>query len=378
MSTKIVPYLVLGIVIGGGLGYLLIYPPLTSKINALTMKENSLEIKIETLNHTYESLLLEYEAATQHYERLEFDYVANISELQTQANVKDSFIEEYKQEIMKLETDIEELETEVNVLNIKVQKKEYEITGLEAQYQNLENRYNVLETKYDSQLQNIKLNIGHNLTSFYDIVRYNHGPAGDKIQYLNMDREKLRYAEKLIRHDSGISEFSDIEQMYFNKIGIRSYELAKNFLDLAIYYCEINEYDTASEKIEKILEFIDKKLSYHLETDELYRAPVEMLSIGSGDCDDYSILAATLFEHVGIDTALAMYENPEHEWHMMTLVHLDDINYKHWYWTDLTYLGLKEGKWIDIDPQKLITEQGDDNWFEQWDIREARDISIIN
>jgi len=39
----------------------------------------------------------------------------------------------------------------------------------------------------------------------------------------------------------------------------------------------------------------------------------------------------------------------------MVLVHLEDLlGYHYWYYSDLTDKGLKEGRWIIIEPQMTI------------------------
>jgi len=50
----------------------------------------------------------------------------------------------------------------------------------------------------------------------------------------------------------------------------------------------------------------------------------------------------------------------------MVLVHLEELTgFSYHYFSDLTRLGLKEGKWIVIEPQKTIDYQSD-AWTEQW------------
>jgi hypothetical protein len=51
------------------------------------------------------------------------------------------------------------------------------------------------------------------------------------------------------------------------------------------------------------LDFIYTHISYEEEIDDVFLAPVETLGFKSGDCDDFSILAAAFFEEAGIDAA---------------------------------------------------------------------------
>jgi hypothetical protein len=81
-----------------------------------------------------------------------------------------------------------------------------------------------------------------------------------------------------------------------------------------------------------------------------------------------TILAATLFEAVGIDSAIGLFKNDYNQYHAMVLIHLEDLgSYGYWYYSDLVSYGLESGKWIEIEPQLPIQHQNDD-WLEQWDI----------
>ena len=62
------------------------------------------------------------------------------------------------------------------------------------------------------------------------------------------------------------------------------------------------------------------------------------------------------------------------EYHAAILVHLESLgSYGNWYYSDLTRMGLSEGKWIIIEPQ-LTIEQQHDYWDADWDLDEVAPV----
>lgn len=105
------------------------------------------------------------------------------------------------------------------------------------------------------------------------------------------------------------------------------------------------------------------------------RNPAETLGFKSGDCDDFTILAAALFGAVGTDSAVAFFshQDPEAEkqYHWMVQVHLDNLReYGYRYYSDLTSIGLAAGTWIRIKPQRTIENQHS-KWAGQWNLPAA-------
>lgn len=108
----------------------------------------------------------------------------------------------------------------------------------------------------------------------------------------------------------------------------------------------------------------------------VFLAPVETLSFKSGDCDDFSILAATLFECENIESAIGFFRNDDGDYHAMVLVRLDNLaGYSgFYYYDDLTHRDLSEGRWIKIEPQSPIESQGESTWMAQWVLDVVADI----
>ena len=65
------------------------------------------------------------------------------------------------------------------------------------------------------------------------------------------------------------------------------------------------------------------RISYSFGIDNLYRPPFKTMSIASGDCYDFSILAGAMFTNVEMDSAFTFYQNSNNIYHAMALVHID-------------------------------------------------------
>ena len=199
------------------------------------------------------------------------------------------------------------------------------------------------------------LQIGNTLESFYDLVRHEK----EMIGYRWTDHQKdANFAVDLALHDLGYNCWPSIENAYYSSTGVRSHEIAKKKIDEVIDLIGLKGHHTPTAKIRLILQFIVQNIHFQHEVNDVYLAPTETLGFGSGDCEDFSILASALFEAVGIDSAFGIFKSVEGEYHSLVLVHLGDLaDYEYWSHSDLTELGLDEGKWIVIEPQYTIDKQ---------------------
>ena len=109
-------------------------------------------------------------------------------------------------------------------------------------------------------------------------------------------------------------------------------------------------------------------IEYSEDINNEFLFPIEVLTYRSGDCDDFSILASTLFEYVGIESAIGFFTNESEDYdHCMVLVNLPDLDYYgYWYYDDLTNQGLSQGRWIIIEPQATIDMQVEDDLISKW------------
>jgi len=319
---------------------------------------------------------------------------------QLQSNYNDLYVkhEALQKKFDSLQTLYNELNVSFHLLNVSYYELQNQYSILQVQYNELNEKYRVLKTNhqvlvreherlrnnYDSLQQSYSslqkelevmesLYIGNSLGSYYDYLREKLGATGAKWWWLNPDKSywqtEVNFAANLAMHDLRWIYWPSIEKDYYEDVGEYSYDTARKKIDEILALIEIKAYDTPTDKIRKILDFIYQYIHYETEVNDVFLAPVETLGFRSGDCDDFSILAAALFEAVGIDSAIGFFVNENNEYHAMVLVHLEDLSsYGYWYYDDLTSLGLEEGRWIKIEPQTTIDCQDNEEWMSQWRI----------
>ena len=284
-------------------------------------------------------------------------------------NVAD--IKSLREENSRLKDQISSLQNQVYDLQLQLNLEEANVSRIDEEFQALQNKYEAL--KRDYQVTN-ELKIGNSLTSFYDYLRHEKGFSGDA-SYRATDEDRVQFAVNLVLHDLNRFSWPSIEDEYYEKIGIHSYDAAWNMMQIALNNTGIEEDDTMVEEIEKTLAFLNNYLEYETEFDNIFRAPVETLSMKHGDCEDYAILASAFFEAVGIDSAIGFFKNIEDEYHAMVLIHIEDLgDHGFWYFDDLTTLGLREGRWIIIEPQYEIEHQEYDEWMSQWSLNVVAEV----
>jgi hypothetical protein len=278
-----------------------------------------------------------------------------------------------EKEISNLNSIVEELETVL----LQYDRLQSDYEKLRTDYRNLQTDYGYLQTDYEvldyyySVTQDLK--IGNSLTSYYDTLRYEFGPTGSKSRWY-YEEESCKFAAQLALHDIHRLYWTKTEEIYGEDVGQESYAQAWEIIDKTLDYCDVYTGDSDIEIIENILDFITWYIDYEPEMDDSVRAPVETLNLRSGDCDDFTILAAALFDVMGVESAIGFFQNDYGEAHAMTLVHLDDLgDYGYWYFDDLTDFDLMEGDWIVIEPQRKIDEQHYES-MTQWEIYMAVEI----
>jgi len=301
-------------------------------------------------------------------------YTPQITELKNNIVIAQIINQDLRANFTKLYTENQNTLSQYQSLSnlhsqVQLQKNilENQVNQKNSQIQELQTQYNTLNQKMT--MDNL-LRIYNDLTSFYDYVRDAYGLAGDKMGYST--GSQIKFASQLAYHDLGNNVWPSQETLYYQDVGSYSYTSASKIIDTAITYCDINNFDDSPTKIKKILDFIHMRISYRSEIDNIYRAPVETMSIASGDCDDFSVLAGALFTKVGIESAFSFNKNSNDEYHSMILVHLDKLgSYGFYSYKDLTSLGLKPGIWIVIEPQSTIEQQRNETWMSQWQIMYA-------
>jgi hypothetical protein len=227
---------------------------------------------------------------------------------------------------------------------------------LEMDYDSLTDEYIVLSLDYAVERC---LRIGNSLESYYDYLRHELGPTGTENWWQQTDpnywQTSVDFAANLALHDIRRIYWPTIEEEYYGAIGEYSYDTAFAKIQEVLSFIELHYDESASVVITKVLAFVNRYIQYELEVNDVFLAPVETLGYKSGDCDDFSILVATMLDEVGIDSAIGFFVNEYEQYHAMILVNLDDLRgYGFFYYDDLTHRGLDLGRWIIIEPQVTI------------------------
>ena len=282
-----------------------------------------------------------------------------------------AYIESLREENLILKDQMSLLQNQVNDLQFQLNLREANVSRLYEEFQSLQTEYEAL--KRDYQLTN-ELKIGNSLTSFYDYLRQEKGFSGDA-SYRATDEDRVQFAVNLVLHDLNKYSWPSIEEEYYEKIGVHSYDAAWKIVQIALNNTGVEEDDSMVEGIKKILTFLNDYLEYEIEFDNIFRAPVETLSMRHGDCEDYAILASAFFETIGIDSAIGFFKNVEDVHHAMVLIHIEDLGeHGFWYFDDLTHFDLQAGRWIIIEPQYEIEHQEYDEWMSQWSLNVAAEV----
>ena len=300
------------------------------------------------------------------------DYMYQVSHLKTDIAEKDD-------EIDDLLSDYQVLESQYSVLDDQFDSLSDDFNDLSSNFDRLSSSYDVLSYNYDDldylYTMYTELKIGNSLTSYYDYLRYEFGPTGSR-SYWGYEEESCKFASSLALHDLHRLYWVEAEENYGVDVGQESYAQAWDVLNKAVEYCGIDPADTDTDKVEKVLDFVYGLVDYELEIDDSLRAPVETLSLKSGDCDDFSILVAALLEAVDIQTGIGFFESPDSA-HAMVLVQMDDLEgYRCWYYDDLTYYDFEPGRWLIIEPQLPIGYQDIDDTMEEYDIYMAVELDF--
>ncbi|MBO3832078.1 MAG: hypothetical protein FGF51_01640 [Candidatus Brockarchaeota archaeon] len=272
------------------------------------------------------------------------------------------------EEYLMLSSSFKNLTIVHNSLIVQLNHLENNLTLLKMSNTYLKESYDKLVL---SQTLSETLKGSHLLWDYYDTVRifYRDGKLNTTATELVAD---------LAKHGLGRTYWPSLEDPYFQIAGEHSWTTAMRKLEAVYALIGIGPEDAPVERIKKILQFINNNIHYQVDYDSIFLSPLETLIFGSGDCEDYAILAATLFEMAEIDAAIAFgtvtYANKTIG-HVMVLVHMDTLGpYGFHSYEYLTGMGLSLGKWILIEPQNTIDKQYNPNWFNLWRIQAAVDV----
>ncbi|MDP6294286.1 MAG: transglutaminase-like domain-containing protein, partial [Candidatus Woesearchaeota archaeon] len=205
-----------------------------------------------------------------------------------------------------------------------------------------ENQYKEL-TQLDSQLQ-----------EYFSIVRENNGKRAWWKQVGLYDKQ-AELAADMAKAAAGNLVWKREEGQFSQKTNQNSYVLQADRADSLLAYGNVK--GTEQEKLNAILRLL-QNIRYEEDLNDQFRFPLETLNLGSGDCDDFSILSATLLERANIPTAIVLVSNEDgtlaHAWIAVQGefdLPVADINLP--------------GKWHLVEPQFTIAQQAQE-WFDQY------------
>lgn len=276
--------------------------------------------------------------------------------------------------VFRMNSQISDLQADYNNLEAQNEQNRNSLQSLQSSYSTLNSNYNQISSQYnDLQISyqvSEALGIGHLLADYYDEVRDLHTEWGWR-WYGN--EQDVIGAVNLAKHVLGRIYWPSLKDTYYEFANEYSSTTATRELNEVYNLMGIQSGDSSVEKIRKILSFVDNYIHYESDYNNAFLAPVETLAFKSGDCDDFSILVAALFEKAGIDSAIGLFRS-EDRGHAMVLVHLDDIHpYLSYHYSDLTDKGLAAGTWVVIEPQFTIEQQASAS-IGQWGLRAAAEV----
>lgn len=338
---------------------------LTAQYHALQSSYFDLSNTNHVLECDYENLTLQYHslqanqtlifqqllALQESYNLLHGKYLALQSSFSSLEQKKDALQRQYDQ-----------LLEDYELLSVLYQELQGDLEVLQWQYQDLQASYDDIYQRL-SYLDMVRLSSLD--LDYYMSIREKHGGA-------ILLQDKAEFCAHLSMHDRASYSWQTVGDMYYEHAGYYRYNAAFVTEFRILNMIGVTDADSPTVKITKILDFIHGNITYKPDIYDRYFAPTETLSSGTGDCEDFSILASSLFELAGIESAVAFFSNSEGAGHSMVLVHLPDLGgYGYYYYNDLTSFGLAPGIWIIIEPQALMAGQHRDSWFLQWNIRAA-------
>lgn len=169
-------------------------------------------------------------------------------------------------------------------------------TSLQSSQQSIKECNNLFESlKQESTIDHFVPSICNNKKVIMSRVSSVH-----YIQYKSKDHPKGIYKEKGVTYSSEIAA-NNVKNYITNDDS-----QIKNIANYIISACNSK---TAEQKANTILEFVHS-IPYEKDTDVYAKYPIETLAESSGDCEDLSILAATLMKSVGLDVIL--FDFPGH------------------------------------------------------------------
>lgn len=295
-ATPIILLLV-GLLIGGGGGYLVVsnmyQPKITQYENQITdysEELSSLANSIDILESDKSNLETQITTLTAEKSTLQ----SKNSQLESDLNQAEGKITTYESEIISLESQISSLESQISSLQTTSSQKSSQINSLQAEINDLEfELYSISEITV-TQHYNWEYGSGYYTSEWtWDLPI----SLGTYIEYYFRDRP---------------SEWRDWVEMAKDPDDDYYITSMVQRINEAAY----NEGFSESEKVNFVISFV-QNLPYTEDSettdwDEYPRYPMETLFDRGGDCEDTSILVATLLDRLGYEVCLIIPVDKNH------------------------------------------------------------------
>jgi hypothetical protein len=259
MDSKILTFLVIGIVVGSGIGFIGNNQINAPTINTLNERVDGLQTSLNSLNSTYITLIVQYNSLKNKDDKLSSDY----NSLLTRYGTLNSQYTSTNLQKTQLQTDYEELLTKYQTLLASV-PIDTTFTG--------ETITKTYSWSYGGSAWSLSLNIPDSLYNYYKSLE--RAPTSDYSIYVTHPYD---------------DEYLSVIVEKFN-------------------YIAITESLTEAEKVNLVIAFV-QSLPYTVDSvttgfDEYPRYPLETLIDDGGDCEDTSILTAALLHTMSYDVIL--------------------------------------------------------------------------
>jgi len=296
-QTLSVVLLIVGLIVGAGGGYFFASSTYQPKIEDYEKQMSELDSDVIDLNAAISELESEKSELTSEVTALEDekssliednnDYQDQISNLQTQLSEAQNAISDYEDEITLLEVDISKLESQSS-------QNSYTISSLQSQVDNLESQIDEIGEIVVTQHYNWEYGSGWSSSEWY----------------WDLPISLSTYFEYYFRPRP--SQWSD----WVDMVNDPDDDFYITSMVQKINEAAIREGFTESEKVNFVIAFV-QSLPYtedEVTTDwnEYPRYPMETLFDRGGDCEDTSILVATLLDRMGYDVCLLILDGENH------------------------------------------------------------------
>ena len=331
-QTVSIVLLVVGLIIGSGGGYFYVSSTLQPKISEYEEQveyQNSRISTLESESVAYEFQLTELDDEITATESEKEEYLELANTLESEVSSQEAQVSELDIEVASLEAEREEYIEIVATLQVQVAESQGElveatisINDLEDDIDELENQLSYLQSlssSYTSTIAFLQSGISDletTLSDVEDIVvtqhyewEYGTGYFASEWSW-DLPISLEIYMEYYFRPRP--SDWSDWVDMVTDPDD--DYYITSMIQE--INAAAISEGFTEAEKVNFVIAFV-QSLPYTEDEvttgwDEYPRYPIETLFDRGGDCEDTSILVATLLDRMGYDVCLLLMEDAQH------------------------------------------------------------------